>query len=188
MTHARASDDVDQSPAANIPVRPLVLDGEADEPTWAPGRMGQLLAMCALLLAGLGYENAAWQLAAGSADSPGIGMYPRIVGAIFIAATVVVIVKQLTSAGHDAAAGEPIPPPWRPAVVLGVVLGYAILVTTLGHLTAAALVVLVLLRVTGRRPWWQVVVTAVLASIASSVLITTLLSMPLPAGRLGIEL
>lgn len=158
-------------------------DAEVDQ-EWQPGKPAQTVAMVVLILIGVGYLIEAWQLPAGTADDPGLGMYPRIAGVLCTGSLIVALVQHLMR--RDAVSGK-----GRfaigPMVILASVLGYFVLAPIVGHVVTATAVVAVVLRVTGRRPWWQVGLIAVMAGLGSYLLMTTVLGLPLPAGELGLE-
>ena len=161
----------------------LAEDTAATQP-WQPGQTWQTIALTLLLLIGLGYLIEAWRLPAGSADTPGIGLYPRLAAVLFAVSLLIVLVSHLLRR-------VPVEPTGRfalrPVVMLAMVVGYVLLAPTLGHIATATLIVAVVLRAAGRRPLWQIAVTAVVAGVASYALIVTLLELPLPAGQLGLE-
>lgn len=158
-------------------------DGQADAGTFRPG--WRALPLVVFLLVGVGYLLAGWRLPAGSLDDPGSGLYPRVVGSVFVLASIGMLVSHVRN-GDGEAGKRSRSNIVRPAILLGVVLGYVVLVSVLGHILSSALVVGVVLKQTGQRSWWRVALIAVVIAAASYFLSSTLLGLPLPTGLLGL--
>ncbi len=133
-------------------------------------------------LVGLLYTAEALRYARGTAAQPGPGVYPLLVGALWLAGSV--------STGLEAMLMDPgvrVEWPvgtarWRIVAIMAAVLGYAGLLPYLGHPVAATLVALVVLQVMGARDWRLKLGQALLLGLGSYYLFALVLGVPLPLG------
>ncbi len=159
---------------------------EVPELEWAPGPLVRLVVDATLLLVGVGYLVLAFQLPFTTESGPGAGFYPVGAGTLFVVCIAIETARAVTGlrpGGDVEPRGR-----FRAAVpiVLGTIAAYILLAQILGHLVVAVLLVGILLRSLGARPWWQVALTAVLAAVGSDLLFGALLGLDLPSGLLQI--
>jgi putative tricarboxylic transport membrane protein len=143
-----------------------------------------------VLLMAIGYEAMAWWMPQGSLKFPGPGYYPKLVG-MFLIATALGCLIQAAVARPSARPVEPLAKaPPRPMVgktvaLLGLLLGYAILLTPLGYPIAIFLFLLAAIRVFGYRRWTIIILLALALTVVSYVTFITWLKVPLPLGVVG---
>jgi hypothetical protein len=160
----------------------------AVEPTgrdWEPGDVTRLVVEGALLAIGIGYLVLALQLEQWTDAGPRAGFFPVVAGSLFAVCLAIDLVRTAARVARGAGAQGIGTLPLRAAAVLGAILAYLVLVGILGHLITAALVTAALVLLFGRRPWWQIVLTAVLAAGLSDLLFAVL-GLRLPTGMLQI--
>ena len=143
-----------------------------------------------VLLVAIGYETMALWMPQGSLKFPGPGYYPKLVG-MFLIATALGCLIQAAVARRSA---RPVKPqakaPPRPMVgktvaLLGLLLGYAFLLTPLGFPISICVFLLAAIRVFGYRRWTIVVLLALGLTVVSYVTFITWLKVPLPLGVVG---
>ncbi|WP_089774060.1 tripartite tricarboxylate transporter TctB family protein [Ruania alba] len=156
---------------------------EGEGGAWEPGKRWRIAALTALLLVGLVYLWQASLLPYGTMDQPGHGFYPRFAGALFVLPLIGVLVVEIRARTERSGSEGS----WaKPLIVLMTVLAYFLVAPLLGHMASSVIVVGVVLRVVGTRPWWQILTIALGCAVGSQLLLATLLGLPLPAGRLGL--
>jgi putative tricarboxylic transport membrane protein len=137
-------------------------------------------------LAGLVFLEAR-RLTLGSIRVPQTGFFPAILAVLLLTFSIVLMIQ--TIRGSE---GERIPEKigtdgWRRiAASLATMLGFALVLESLGFLLSTVAVMVLLLRAIEAQKWSRVIAVAVVTSIACYFLFAWLLSIPLPAGILGI--
>ena len=133
-------------------------------------------------LAALVYFVEALRLPRGTFDRPGAGVYPILLGALGLAAGLILLVRP------PAEPGEP-PPEWPSGAdlrrVVGIVLitaGYLVLLIPLGYAVAGALLTLATLRLLGVTSWPRLLALVAAVSVGSYALFDLVLGVPLPQG------
>lgn len=119
----------------------------------------------------------------GSLQRPGPGFFPFWGGVILGLLSIVLVVRALT--GPEA--GERVRvrlESAKPVVALGAVLGYLLMLETVGFVTVTFLLLLLLFRLEGRA-WAFSAASAVAGALASYALFELWLRTQLPAGPLG---
>ena len=139
-----------------------------------------------LIAVGAVYLVQALALEQWSAQGPRAGFFPVVAASLFFFCMVVDSVRLLVKTRRGTAPVAVGTFNWKVAAVLGSILGYLLLANVLGHIITAFVVVVALLRLLGKRPWWQVVVTALIAAVGSDFLFTGLLGLRLTSGLTGI--
>jgi hypothetical protein len=155
---------------------------------WTAPRRGRLLLGVVGLVLALAYGgHALTALSLGRPSQPGPGVFPLLVGALMVAASLALVWEQL--AAPPSAAEEPRVLPRGAdlvrvvSVVAGVAL-YAALVPLLGHLVASFLLSLILLRLLGWGSWRRVALTALALAVGSYLVFELGLDVALPKGSL----
>ena len=134
-------------------------------------------------LAGILYLAATWRYPLGSARQPGPGLYPLLVAALLLVASVGTAweaksVPAGTGLEWPTRAGR-----WRIAAILAAILGYILLLPNLGHPVASGATTLLSLQALGGLRWATKIILAVVLGLGSYYLFNTLLGVPLPRGR-----
>ena len=118
----------------------------------------------------------------GSLNHPGAGFFPFWGGVVLGLLSIVLVVS---SRGRDAAAGSRSrPESSKPLVVVGALLGYLLLLETLGFVAVTFLFLLLLFRLE-RLTWAFSAVSAGVGALASYVLFQLWLKTQLPTGPFG---
>ena len=139
----------------------------------APGAIG--------VVVGLVYLREAGAYDAGTAARPGPGMFPLLLGMVFILLSVLAIV---TEHRHPSLALQPVGPnTWRVPVILLAMLAYIVMLKPLGFVVAASFLCAITMRILKSRPWPVILTFSVGASLALYFLFTSL-DVPVPAGIL----
>jgi len=118
----------------------------------------------------------------GSLNRPGAGFFPFWGGVVLGLLSIVLVVS---SRGRDAAGGSRFrPESSKPLVVVGALLGYLLLLETLGFVAVTFAFLLFLFRLE-RRGWAFSIVSAAAGAFVSYVLFQLWLKTQLPTGPLG---
>jgi hypothetical protein len=118
----------------------------------------------------------------GTLVKPGPGIYPLFVGFIFLAGSVGTIIAAVSSPIPGNLEIPGMEARRRILTVLGGVLGYMLIISTLGYIPAAAEIVLVTLHGMGMRSWPLKIGLAVAFALGSYCLFGVLLMVPMPDG------
>lgn len=161
--------------------------GGQDRPVVGQGPMRKSavisgIAPLALALATL-FE--ARKLPFGSLSSPQAGFFPLILS-IFLAIFSLPVLAQAVKDEDASRFVEQARNLRGIGLALAALLAFAVLFERLGYMISAFLFVAFLLRAVERREWWLVVAVAFSTSLVTYLIFGWLLSMPLPAGVLGI--
>lgn len=124
------------------------------------------------------------KLPLGSADRPGAGAYPLLVGVLLIVLSLSLLVQSVRR--HEAWDGEePFPrgADLERVVAVGLSLVLFVLVLKpLGYALSSALLMAATLWLLGQRNWKTIVVVSTACAVLSHVVFASLLGIPLPAG------
>lgn len=124
------------------------------------------------------------RLPLGSAEQPGPGMFPVLVGTVLLACSTAFLIQ---GAGRRAVSAG-VPPgeaQRRVAGVTGAMVAFCLALPRDGYGLAVLGLLIVLLRLLGARRWTVIVVVALLATAGSYYLFAVMLGVPLPAGPWG---
>lgn len=151
--------------------------------------MRRLNIAASLILAGLAglilYE--ASQLAFGSIRVPQTGFFPSILAILLLFFSIALLVQTCRQAGGTGGEQPIKNEAWtRISITLAAMLGFALVLETLGFLLSTFTVMLLLLRVIEPQKWSRVIVVALATALVSYFLFARLLNIPLPAGVLEI--
>lgn len=151
--------------------------------------MRRLNIAASLILAGLAglilYE--ASQLAFGSIRVPQTGFFPSILAILLLFFSIALLVQTCRQAGGTGGEQPIKNEAWtRISITLAAMLGFALVLETLGFLLSTFTVMLLLLRVIEPQKWSKVIVVALATALVSYFLFARLLNIPLPAGVLEI--
>lgn len=127
------------------------------------------------------YLVQAARLPLGSVEQPGAGLFPLLVGALLLAASVAHLLQDL----RRGSGGPPLPSAETGRRVMGVVaaLGaFCLLLPWLGYGVTALGLLLAILRLFGLARWGMTAAVALVATVASYYLFAVVLGVPLPAG------
>lgn len=165
--------------------------GRAETPStgWTAGPGSRLVVNIVLLLVGAGCFVLALQLELWRGDRPGAGFYPALASGLFLLCLGADTIRQLVrmpAARRTGAASTRLP--WQVLIVLGMIAVYLVLVGIIGHLLVTIAIVVVLLKVLGTRPWWQIAIIAGATAFGTDYLFGELLGVRLDDGLLGIGL
>ena len=145
------------------------------------------LCVAAILLALAGYIFfAAGALPFGTARVPQTAFFPKCLAVLLAVLSLVAFLQ--SSIGRREPPVEEIPARgWlRICLTLAVLIGFALILETLGFLASTFVLMFLLLRAIEPQPWPTVIAVAVATSLISYGLFSWLLGVPLPAGVLGI--
>lgn len=125
----------------------------------------------------------ALSLGLGSLQRPGPGFFPFWGGVVLALLAILLVVRALTRPGTAERVRLRLDSS-KPVVALGAVLGYLLLLETLGFVTVTILLLLLLFRLE-RRSWAFSAASAVAGALASYALFELWLKTQLPAGPFG---
>jgi hypothetical protein len=125
----------------------------------------------------------ALSLGLGSLQRPGPGFFPFWGGVVLALLAILLVVRALTGPGTAERVRLRLASS-KPVVALGALLGYLLLLETLGFLTVTLLLLLILFRLE-RRSWTLGAVSAAAGAMASYALFEIWLKSQLPAGPFG---
>ena len=140
-----------------------------------------LIAAALGFLGGLFYLKVALRYSLGTAGDPGPGVYPLLVGSLFLIGAV--------GTGLEAALARSVAriewpvdsARWRVALMALASGGYGLLLPYLGHPIAASAVSFLVLWIMGMRQWlWMVILSGVLG-LGTAYLFISVLGVPLPS-------
>jgi hypothetical protein len=143
-----------------------------------------------VLLVAIGYEAMALWMPQGSLKFPGPGYYPKLVGMFLIATALgcliqAVVARPSARPVQPLTAAQPRPMVGKTIALLGLLLGYALLLRPLGFPVAICLFLVVAIRVFGYRRWSIIGLLALGLTVVSYVMFITWLKVPLPLGVVG---
>ena len=124
----------------------------------------------------------------GSFSNPAPGLYPFILGLIFIALSMALLFPSLKKK-QDTIKQRFLPPrekAYRLALSLVFLYAYGMAMEPLGYVVTTFFFLVGVLRFVGLQKWWTVLATSFLATLFSFLLFVTLLKSQLPKGPLGI--
>lgn len=150
-----------------------------------PMRKSAVISGMALLALALATLFEARKLPFGGLSSPQAGFFPLIL-AIFLAIFSLPVLAQAVKGEETNHFAERPRNLRRIGLALAALLAFAFLFERLGYMISAFLFIAFLLRAVERQKWWLVIVVAFSTSLVSYLIFGWLLSMPLPAGILGI--
>jgi putative tricarboxylic transport membrane protein len=130
---------------------------------------------------GILYTFAAFKLKVGILSQPGPGMYPLFVGVLMFLAGLVGALEVRSEKAQAQVNWPQGAALWRIATVMGGCIIYAIIMPQLGHLIAAGLVSLVVLRAMREFRWPTSIAIAAGIALGSYLLFSIVLKVPFPA-------
>jgi putative tricarboxylic transport membrane protein len=142
-----------------------------------------LLSLCFLVLAAA-YLADGLRLPLGSADRPGAGVYPLLVGILLFCLSLFLLIGSLKRKATLEEA-EPFPrgPDLKRVVAVGVSLAlFVVLLKPLGYLLCSALLMAATLRLLELTDWKRIVLISGISAALSHYLFSRLLGVPLPLG------
>lgn len=141
-----------------------------------------LVSVIGLVLA-LGYLAEAMRYSWGTLARPGSGVYPVLVGVLLAASCIGICVEGLLRRSGVAASAWPAGAALaRAGGIVSVSLGYILFLPYVGHLVAATVVALVVLRAMGLIRWWLLGSLGVALAVGTHFLFAVWLRVPLPQG------
>ena len=140
----------------------------------------------AFLILGVIYLAGAFNLPMGTADRPGAGFFPLIVGILLIALSLPLFLRALKkkTKGEDE---EPFPQGKdlrRVVFVASALIFFAVFLKTLGYGVCSAILMGATLKVLGMRNWGKIALASLLTAAISYYIFATVLDAPLPRGIL----
>lgn len=154
--------------------------------TQAPGalRSVRVLAVSGAVLAAI-YIYGALQLPIGHLDRPGEAIWPLVVGAVLLIASLAI----LSSKSDAHIGGEHLLPRGRDLARLGAALlaslSYVLLLPHLGNVIASTVTMLILVPAAGAASIRRTLVVSVLIVAVTQLVFVVLLKVPLPSGPFG---
>ncbi len=142
---------------------------------------GDLFAGLLLVLIGAGVIFGAVKLRVGTATEPQPGFFPFVGGTLLIILSAILLLKAFrgTSVGTKAF-GEL----RRPAILIGAMIGYVLILDRVGYVLATILLSAVILHILETKSWWVLTAVSLVLSVGSYVLFDRLLGVTLPGGIL----
>jgi putative tricarboxylic transport membrane protein len=127
------------------------------------------------------------RLSLGSIRVPQTGFFPAILAVLLLVFSIVLIIQTLRGSEEERTQDHIGADGWRRiGASLATMLGFALVLETLGFVLSTFAVMVLLLRAIEAQKWSRVIAVALITSVASYFLFAWLLSIPLPAGVLGI--
>jgi putative tricarboxylic transport membrane protein len=148
-------------------------------------RKHDLISSAIWLLGGLIVTGYAPQFDLGTASAPGPGFMPFLAGIVWSFFALVTFLQALFNRSEEREriwADVSFP---KLTFILIALLLYALLLETIGFLISTFLLIFVLIRFVGPRPWWTSLWGAGLTSVLSYLFFETWLNAQLPRGILG---
>lgn len=150
-------------------------------------RPARVVVRIAPLLVTVFYLAMAVQLPIGTLRQPGMGLFPVIVGTLFLVGAIANLVPsrkamQATVLDDDSDEDETVvgDMAWRVPTLALIMVVYVVAAPLAGHLLAAAICSFLALRLVSSLAVWKQIVTAVSVSVASFVLFSVFLGVRLP--------
>jgi putative tricarboxylic transport membrane protein len=141
-----------------------------------------VIASVFLIVIGIAVIIWAFRLQVGTLLRPLAGFFPLLVGSGIIALSLVLLFRGWIGRG-------PAPRPYgrwqKPAVMLGALAVYAVLLEPLGYIPSTIFIAVVTLRILGVMSWKVLILSSVVLSVSVYYLFTQLLGVELPAGILS---
>ncbi len=144
-----------------------------------------VVSFCFLLLS-LGYLRGGLELPLGSADRPGAGVYPLLVGILLVVLSFSLFLQSLRGrAARDREEPFPRGADLKRVAAIGSVLAlFVILLKPLGYAPTSFLLMAATLRLLGQKSWIRIIFVSAACAILSHFLFARLLGVPLPPGIL----
>lgn len=134
------------------------------------------------LVIALTYSWQALSYSVGTPAQPGPGLFPIMIGALFVVAAVGLLVETRRGRSEDVVHWPYPRYALRLVLVLVASVLYLVLLPIIGQLLAGALLCALLLIALNMRRWWVVLIVSVVSSVTIYVLFSTVLGVPLPRG------
>lgn len=141
---------------------------------------------CFLVLGGA-YLAGSLNLPMGSADRPGAGLYPFLVGITLIALSVPLFIRSVRQKETQQEKEEAFPKGKdlkRVVAVALTIVFFIVLLKPLGYAVCSAVLMGAILRFLGLRSWEKIVLISILTAAISYYLFASVLDVPLPRGIL----
>jgi len=146
-------------------------------------RRGRLLVGAVGLLVAIGYTSEAFLLPMGDLAQPGPGLFPPGVGIAFAVISVIVVLEAVLSENGAGAIEFPRGEQLRLVLVFaGCTVAFALALPILGQYVAAALYLIVMIRVLSALSWWRVVALGAVLGVGVSAFFVEVLMIRLPEG------
>jgi len=176
-------------------------EGATEETGWEPSPFVRLLLIAVPTVIGVSYLIQALSYPFGSPVGPDFGFFPVLVGALIAGASVVALLRQGTVVLRRGATGNKEADTYRaqaspegttgfqPKLILigAALLVYVLVASLVGHILTATFVSAVVLKLTGGRPWWQVLLFGIAIGVGSYLIFAVVLGMPLPTGAFSLS-
>jgi len=156
----------------------------APAPRFRGKRAGRLVVSACAIVIAAGYLYAALQLERGTLERSGPGLFPVIVGVIFLVVSVLTMIETIRSEPDD---DEVLPHPDRRRTVglfLLLTAAYVLLLPWLGQYLASTLFVVLVLKMLGVRTWIHAVVYGTAIAVLLSAFFIEVLDVRMPEGLL----
>ncbi len=148
-------------------------------------RRGRLIVGVAGLVLSAGYLSTALRLSMGTPAQPGPGVFPIVVGCFMIAASLLLLLEQVSKGAQPGALGLPRGENGRRLIGFGFAIAlYIVLAGYLGHIIASFAMSLIMVRLIDPRSWRRTLITAAAIALGSYILFVLIFAVPLPAGSL----
>ncbi len=121
----------------------------------------------------------------GSADRPGPGFFPLLVGIVLVTLSLPLFIRSVKEKESPPGGEEPFPRGKdlnRVMAVGSAVTGFALLLNPLGYGVCSAALMGVILKILGMRNWPKIAIISILTAAISFYLFVSVLDVPLPRG------
>lgn len=140
---------------------------------------------------GIAVTVRSYKLQLGSLQNPGLGLMPFLLGIILFLCSLIIVVRSLMAVRHKARQENK--GMWsdiefkRIIVCLSSLVGYGLILETVGFVVSTFLLLFVLFKVIGSRKWLFSLITSLIVVVLSYLLFVVLLDVEMPSGiwRIG---
>jgi hypothetical protein len=179
------SDSDPELTGSDDPVAALLQELSEEEGHRSSERRSVMIAAVALLGVAVVYLVESFSYRLGTAAQPGPGLFPVVIGAGFVAASIGLLVETLRSSRERQVVWPYASGAIRLAAVVASSAAYVALVPVVGQLLSSTLLCVVLLWSLRVTRWWLVLGFALAFSAGSQYLFGTILNVPFPRGLFG---
>ncbi|MFI8595561.1 tripartite tricarboxylate transporter TctB family protein [Microbacterium sp. NPDC078428] len=151
-----------------------------------PQRRGRLIIGALSLLVGSAYTWQAFLMPQGTANQPGAGLWPSVVGVAWIVISIIVIIEAAVSTQVGGDVDLPTGRQRRDVIGFYVMTAlFAVAIPILGIYLASAAYTIGLIKLTSSLSWWRSTLSGAIIGVAIPALFIVVLQIPLPLGFLG---